>query len=166
MLPRPLNSFHNFGDFLIESGAVTSPMCALALDLSTEARNAFFALRSSKTKNHSFVMRADWETLKIELIADYPEGKSLDDIGMALPSTEPRFIVILPERQHPDGRKSYPIVMCAYCPQGMSPQVNIVYSNARTVLARDFQIQHIWDVHKKLALGDEELIEKFAANKW
>lgn len=141
-------------------------MCALAVDLTAEARNAFMTLRTSRTPNHAFVMRPDPDDLKIYLEHEYPEGKSLDDIAMQLPSNEPRFIVIMPERVHPDGRKSYPFVLCCYCPPGLSPQVNIVYSNSRTLIARDFQLNLIWDVHKKLALGDEELIDKFNTNKW
>lgn len=141
-------------------------MCALAMDLTQEARDAFYRLRTSRTPNHAFVMRPDPDDLKIYLEHEYPEGKSLDDIAMSLPSNEPRFVIIMPERVHPDGRKSYPFVLCCYCPPGLSPQVNIVYSNSRTLIARDFQLNLIWDVHKKLALGDEELIEKFNTNKW
>ena len=141
-------------------------MCALAMDLTSEARNAFMTLRTSRTPNHAFVMRPDPDDLKIYLEHEYPEGKSLDDIAMQLPSNEPRFIVIMPERVHPDGRKSYPFVLCCYCPPGLSPQVNIVYSNSRTLIARDFQLNLIWDVHKKLALGDDVLIDKFYTTKW
>jgi hypothetical protein len=141
-------------------------MCALAIDIVAEARNAFLSLRQSRTANHSLVLRADVDSLKVELEADYPEGKSLDDIAQSLPSSEPRFIVVMPERSHPDGRKSYPLILIVYLPAGLSPQVNIVYSNARTVIAKEFQIPLVWEVKKLLQLGDEELAEKLATNKW
>ena len=142
-------------------------MSHLAIDLTEEARNAFMKLRTSSTPNHSFVLRPDAETLRVELEAEYPEGKSLDDIAMAFPSNEPRFVIIMPERLHPDGiRKSYPIILCCYCPPGLAPQVNVVYSNARTLIAKDFQLNLVWEVHKKLALGDEELKDKLDSNKW
>lgn len=139
---------------------------AVHIDLTDAARQAFESLRHSRTPNHSFVLAADVDELKLNLVAEYPEGMSLDDIAMKLPSNEPRFIIIMPERVHPDGRKSYPFVLCCYCPQGLAPQVNIVYSNSRTVIAREFQMNLIWEVHKKLQLGDEELIDKFETNKW
>jgi hypothetical protein len=139
---------------------------AVALDLVSEARNAFEKLRTSRTPNHAIVLKPDSTTLRIELEADYPEGKSLDDIASHLPGNDTRLIVIMPECAHPDGRKSYPIVLCCYCPQGLPPQVNIVHSNARTLIVKEFQIQLIWDVKKKLALNDEDLVEKFNSKKW
>jgi hypothetical protein len=141
-------------------------MCALAIDIVAEARDAFLRLRHSRTANHALVLRADVNSLKVEVDADYPDGRSLDDIADSLPSTEPRFIIIMPERSHPDGRKSYPLVLIVHCPAGLSPQVNIVYSNARTIIARDFQLNLVWEVKKLLQLGDDELQEKFATGKW
>jgi hypothetical protein len=58
------------------------------------------------------------------------------------------------------------MVLICYCPPGLSPQVNVVYSNARTTLVKVFQLNLVWEVKKKLQLGDEELIDKFATNKW
>jgi hypothetical protein len=48
----------------------------------------------------------------------------------------------------------------------LAPQVNVVYSNARTLLVKEFQMNLVWEVKKKLQLGDEELVEKFNTNKW
>jgi hypothetical protein len=141
-------------------------MCALAIDLAAEARDAFSRLRHSRTANHSLVLRADVDSLKVELEAEYPDGKALDDIAEGLPSSEPRFIIIMAERAHPDGRKSYPLVLIAFCPPGLSPQVNIVHSNARTVIAHDFQLNLVWEVKKLLQIGDDELAEKLATGKW
>jgi hypothetical protein len=138
----------------------------LDLDLTAEVRHAFDDLRVSRTPNHALVIKTSEQTLKLELDGLYPEGKSLDDIAATLPSGEPRFIIIMPERVHPDGRKSYPIVLCSYCPSGLAPQVNVVYSNARTLLVKEFQMNLVWEVKKKLQLGDEELVEKFNTNKW
>jgi hypothetical protein len=141
-------------------------MCALAIDIVSEARNAFQKLRTSRTPNHAILLRPEQDELKVLLEQEFPEGKSLDELASLLPPAEPRFIVIMPERVHPDGRKSYPIVLVAYCPAGLAPQVNVVYSNARTALVRDFQLNLVWEVKKKLQLGDEELSDKFATNKW
>jgi hypothetical protein len=138
----------------------------VALDLVAEARNAYQRLRVGRTPNQCFVLRPDATTLKIELEADYPEGKSLGEIANDLPGNDTRLIVVMPERKHADGRKSYPIVLIAYCPQGLSPQVNIVHSNARTMVAKDFQLTLVWDVKKRLLLSDEALAEKLESNKW
>jgi hypothetical protein len=141
-------------------------MCALAIEVTAPCREAFVKLRTSRTANHSFIMRADIETLQVLLEHEFPEGKSLDEIINLLPNLEPRFIVVMPERDHPDGRKSYPLIFIAYCPAGLSPQINVVYSNARTTIAREFQLQYVWEVKKKLQIGDDELAEKLATNKW
>jgi hypothetical protein len=141
-------------------------MCALEIELTAPARDAFQSLRTSKTPNHAFILRTDPEKLQILVEHEFPEGKCLDELANLLPAIEPRFIALMPERIHPDGRKSYPMVLICYCPPGLSPQVNVVYSNARTTLVKVFQLNLVWEVKKKLQLGDEELVDKFATNKW
>ena len=139
----------------------------LGIDITQEVRDAFQRLRSSRNPNYAMLMAPDVQTLKLELLEEFPDGVSLDDLAMKLPSDKPRFIIYMPERLHPDGiRKSYPLILINYCPPGLSPQVNIVYSNSRTDLAKTFQLNHMWDIKKKLQLGDEELKEKFETNKW
>jgi hypothetical protein len=138
----------------------------VSLDLVADARNAFQKLRVSRTPNRCLVLRPDATNLTIELEMDYPDGKSLDEIADTLPGNDTRLIVIMPERSHSDGRKSYPMVLICYCPQGLSPQVNIVHSNARTMVAREFQLTLIWEVKKRLLLSDEALAEKLESNKW
>ena len=56
--------------------------------------------------------------------------------------------------------------MIAYCPSGLAPQVNIVFTNSRTSLSKAFQLDLIWDTKKAILLGDEELKERFETNKW
>jgi hypothetical protein len=139
----------------------------VSLDLVSEARNAYEKLRTSRVANHCIVLRPNPESLAIELEAEYPEGKSLDDIADSLPGNDTRLIVIMPERVHADGiRKSYPIILISYCPPSLPPQVNVVHSNARTMVMKDFQLTQVWDVKKKLALDDEAMVEKLAENKW
>ncbi|KAH0787794.1 glia maturation factor beta [Histomonas meleagridis] len=140
---------------------------SVSVDITSECRNAFDKLRVSRVPNHSFIIRPDPETLKCELEYEFPEGKSLDDLADLLPKNEPRFIVMMVERIHADGiRKSYPLLLIAYCPTGLAPQVNIVFTNARSSISRDFQLDLIWDVKKSILLGDEELKERFETNKW
>jgi hypothetical protein len=141
-------------------------MCALTIELTAPAREAFQKLRTSRTPNHAAILRADSETLQVLVEHEFPEGKPLDELVNLLPSVEPRFILLMPERIHPDGRKSYPLVLISYCPPGLAPQINVVYSNARTTLVREFSLNLVWEVKKKLQLGDEELLDKFATNKW
>lgn len=111
-------------------------------------------------------MKPDDATLSVQLVEEHPEGMTLDDVAQKLPKADPFFVIIMPERTHKDGRKSYPIVLIAYCPQGLSPQINIVYSNSRIQIAKEFNIQNVWQIKKKYQLGDEELAEKFETNKW
>jgi hypothetical protein len=141
-------------------------VCALTIDVGPEARQAFQKLRTSRTPNCAFILRTDPDSLKVSVEHEFPEGKALDNLATLLPVSEPRFIVLMPERVHADERKSYPLVLICYIPQGLSPQVNIVYSNTRTTLVKEFQLNLVWEVKKKLQLGDEELIEKFATNDW
>jgi hypothetical protein len=139
----------------------------VSLDLVSEARNAYEKLRTSRVTNHAIVLRPNPSSLAIELEAEYAEGKCLDDIADTLPGNDTRLIVMMPERVYPDGiRKSYPIILISYCPQGLPPQVNVVHSNARTMVMKEFQLTMVWDVKKKLALGDESLVDKLAADKW
>lgn len=138
----------------------------LGVDIVQEAKDAFQRLRTSRVPNYAIILRPDVDTLKVELEKEFNEGISLDDIINELPTNEPRFIVYMPERVHPDGRKSYPLILINYCPPGLPPQINIVYSNSRTELSKEFQINHLWDTKKRISLGDEELKEKFETNKW
>ena len=139
---------------------------SLTIEIQAPAKEAFQKLHSSRTPFHTVILKPNNQTQEVELVSEYPEGKKLDDIVSEIPSTEPRFIIHMPERVHADERKSYPIVMIAFCPKGLSPQANIIYTNSRTQLVRDFQIPYTWDVKKKLEIGDEELMECFATNKW
>ena len=138
----------------------------LSLTIQQPAKDAFQKLHSSRTPFHSIILKPNNQTQEIELVAEYPEGKKLDDLVMEVPAAEPRFIIHMPERVHADERKSYPLVLIAYCPKGLSPQANIIYTNARTQLVRDFQIPYTWDVKRKLDIADDGLVECFTTNKW
>lgn len=137
----------------------------LGIDITQEAKDAFQKLRTSRVPNYAIILSPDVETLKVNL-EEAIEGISLDDIAQKLPTDRPRFVVYMPERTHPDGRKSYPLILINYCPPGLPPQINIVYSNSRTELQKEFMINHLWDIKKRISLGDEELLEKFETNKW
>lgn len=140
---------------------------SLSVDITAEVRAAFDKLRVSRKPNHAMILRPDPVAVQLTLEHEFPEGKSLDDIGELMPRNEPRFIIMMPERIHPDGiRKSYPLLMIAYCPTGLPPQVNIIFTNSRTALSRAFQLDLIWDTKKAVYLGDEELKERFETNKW
>ena len=139
---------------------------SLQFDIEQEVRDAYERLRKSRTPNHCILLEPVESSLSVKLLEEHPEGVTLDDMAEKLPKTEPRFIISVPERTHKDGRKSYPIVLVAYCPPGLSPQVNIVYSNARIQLAKEFNLTNVWEIKKKYQLGDEELAEKFETNKW
>lgn len=140
---------------------------SVSIDIALDVQEAYQKLRTSRTPFHSILLKANVDELQVQLVEEFADGIKLDDILTKIPSDEPRFIVQMPERVHPDGiRKSYPIVMIAYCPAGLPPNVNIVYTNARAALQRTFQIQFIQDVKKKFQIGDEELIECFNTNKW
>ncbi|EAY09729.1 hypothetical protein TVAG_413780 [Trichomonas vaginalis G3] len=138
----------------------------MGLDITKEVRNAYDDLHHSRTPNHSMIMAPNVENLSVELLEEFKEGITLDDLAQKLPSDQPRFIIAMPERTHADGRKSYPIVLIAYCPAGQSAQTNIVYSNARSQIAKDFNITYVWEIKKRYQLGDEEMAEKFTTNKW
>ena len=138
----------------------------MVLNLTSEVRNAFQDLRKSRTPFHTIILTPDVENLSVILVENATEGIPFDDLSKKLPPDSPRIIISMPERVHPDGRKSYPIIMVAYCPNNLSPQVNIVYSNARTQIVREFQIQHVWEVKKKYSVNMEALQEKFDTNKW
>lgn len=141
-------------------------MCALQIPITEPAREAYQRLHSSRTPFHTIILKPNVQTQEIELVAEYPEGKHLDELINQLPSSEARFIIHMPERIHADERKSYPIVLIAYSPKGLSPQSNIIYTNSRSVIVRDFQIPFTWDIKRKLEMGDEELKERFETNKW
>lgn len=138
----------------------------MLLDITKEARNAYEELHRSRTANHAILLKPDVDTLSVQLLEEFKEGIPLDDLASKLPTDQPRFMIVMPERTHADGRKSYPIVLIAYCPPGQSPQTNIVYSNARGQIAKEFNITYVWEIKKKYQLGDEEMAEKFQTNKW
>ena len=139
---------------------------SLHFEIDQEVRDAFETLRKSRTPNHCILCAPDEERLSVKLLEEHPEGVPLDEMAEKLPKAEARFIITVPERVHKDGRKSYPIVLVAYCPMGLPPQLNIFYSNARVQLAKDFNITNVWEAKKKYQIGDEELAEKFQTNKW
>jgi len=141
-------------------------MCAMHLNITSEVRNAFQELRKSRVPYHTIVLSTDTTELSVNLVSEFKEGIPLEDVAATLPTNAPRIIICMPERVHPDGRKSYPMVLIPYCPPNLSPQANIVFSNARSQIALEFQLQNIWEVKKKYGLSNETLAEKLASGKW
>lgn len=138
----------------------------MTIDLDQQVREAYEALYKSRTAGHTIIFGCDDKQLKVVLLEEIKEGITLDDLANKLPNNEPRLVITMQERVHRDGHKSYPIILIAYCPAGLAPQVNIVYTNSRITVAKEFKIQYVWEEKKRFHIGDEELVEKFETNKW
>ncbi|KAL9715414.1 hypothetical protein Ac2012v2_002077 [Leucoagaricus gongylophorus] len=82
---------------------------------------------------------------------------SIDELAEVLPENAPRYVVLSHELNHPDGRKSYPLVLVNWAPT--SSETSLLTLHASALL--DFQ--KIADVSKVIEIRDgPELLTKEA----
>jgi hypothetical protein len=139
---------------------------SLDIDITPEAYEAVQAFRGSRTTGHTVILGIKVDPPQLVLDEAIPEGLPLEEVSAKMTQFNPKIILYLFERTHPDNRKSYPLVIICYFPPGLAPQVNVVYSNARMKIQSLTQIQSVWSVQKRFKLTNDSLQECFTSNKW
>lgn len=104
----------------------------------------------------AFIIKINKSKLVMEKIEQFDEI-SIDELAEELPENAPRYVVLSHELNHPDGRKSYPLVLVNWAPT--SSETSLLTLHASALL--DFQ--KIADVSKVIEIRDgPELLTKEA----
>lgn len=104
----------------------------------------------------AFIIKINKSKLVMEKVEQFDEI-SIDELAEELPENAPRYVVLSHELNHPDGRKSYPLVLVNWAPT--SSEISLLTLHASALL--DFQ--KIADVSKVIEIRDgPELLTKEA----
>lgn len=104
----------------------------------------------------AFIIKINKSKLVMEKVEQFDEI-SIDELAEELPENAPRYVVLSHELNHPDGRKSYPLVLVNWAPT--SSETSLLTLHASALL--DFQ--KIADVSKVIEIRDgPELLTKEA----
>eukprot|EP01088_Endostelium_zonatum_P010779 TRINITY_DN2437_c0_g1_i2.p1 TRINITY_DN2437_c0_g1~~TRINITY_DN2437_c0_g1_i2.p1 ORF type:complete len:109 (-),score=23.44 TRINITY_DN2437_c0_g1_i2:113-439(-) len=103
-------------------------------------------------------MKIDTKKQEVQL-EDVSEG-NLEDLAADLPEFAPRFLAYNYKWLHDDGRISYPLMFIFYCPEGISTQLNMLYSSTKTILVNELKFSKVFEVR-----DPEELTAKWVKDK-
>eukprot|EP01088_Endostelium_zonatum_P010778 TRINITY_DN2437_c0_g1_i1.p1 TRINITY_DN2437_c0_g1~~TRINITY_DN2437_c0_g1_i1.p1 ORF type:complete len:141 (-),score=32.16 TRINITY_DN2437_c0_g1_i1:113-535(-) len=129
--------------------------------ISDEVKTAFKKFQGGGAKdkpNAVFKMKIDTKKQEVQL-EDVSEG-NLEDLAADLPEFAPRFLAYNYKWLHDDGRISYPLMFIFYCPEGISTQLNMLYSSTKTILVNELKFSKVFEVR-----DPEELTAKWVKDK-
>ncbi|KAG0256140.1 hypothetical protein BGZ95_005572 [Linnemannia exigua] len=116
-----------------------------------------FAKRSQG--NAALICKIDKNKLLIEEEED-EENLSIEELAELLPENTPRYVVLSFELKHDDGRLSYPLVFLYYSPNGVKPELNMLYASAKTYFQNKVGLGKVLDLQDADSLTDDWLRSK------
>lgn len=88
------------------------------------------------------------------------EGITIDELQEALPSHQPRYIILSYKHVHDDGRISFPLCFIYYTPQDSHMELQVMYAGSKIALQRDLQLTKTYEIRELEELTEEWLLEK------
>ncbi|KAF9968797.1 hypothetical protein BGZ70_005601 [Mortierella alpina] len=134
-----------------------SSTCDIDPNLVAKLKAFRFAKRSQGIA--ALICKIDKNKLLIEEDEDL-QLESLDELAESLPENTPRYVVVSYELKHDDGRVSYPLVFIYYSPNGVKPELNMLYASAKTHFQTANDLGKVFDLHDA-----ESLTEKWMRTK-
>ena len=145
-------------DFLLVMSTTTT-VCAPTDDLIAAAKK--FRFRKAKTVGALF-MKADQDSLSVDLEDEVHEDISIEDIAEKLPTSEPRYLLISYVLNHSDGRVSYPLCFVFYTPPTASSTLKMLYSASKTFIEQKVNATKSFELRDSDELDDEWLMEELS----
>jgi len=108
---------------------MTEKLNICEVDQEVQKKLKKFRLRK-ETNNAAYILKIDPEKLMV-VEDEYHEDVDVDELREELPSHVPRYVVYSFEKNHPDGRKSYPLAFIFISPQGTKPELQMMYAASR-----------------------------------
>jgi len=137
-------------------------MSTHTVDIPQSLKDSLRKFRFSRRNAGSaaIVVKINKQKLVMEEVEQF-DNISIEELAEELPENSPRFVVISYELDHPDGRKSFPLVLINWAPT--SSEMGMLTLHASAFL--DFQATA--DVSKVIEIrdGPEELTKKIINDK-
>lgn len=85
---------------------------------------------------------------------------SIEDLQEALPSHQPRYIVLSYKQEHKDGRVSYPLCFIFYTPRDSHAELQMMYAGTKIALQHEANLTRSYEIRELEELTEEWLLEK------
>ena len=121
-----------------------------------------FRFRKEKDTT-ALILKVDREKQQI-LIDCVMEDTDIQDIQEALPSHQPRYIIISYRRNHSDGRVSFPLCFIFYTPRDSHAELQMLYAGTKMALQKECSLTRSFDIRELEELTEEWLLEKLGNN--
>ncbi|KAG0374989.1 MAG: glia maturation factor gamma [Linnemannia gamsii] len=119
------------------------------------------AFRFAKRSQGNAALICKIDKNKLLIVEDQDEEDlSIDDLAELLPENTPRYVVLSFELKHDDGRLSYPLVFLYYSPNGVKPELNMLYASAKTYFQNKAGLGKVFDVQDAENLTEDWLRHK------
>ncbi|KAF5288983.1 hypothetical protein FQA39_LY03862 [Lamprigera yunnana] len=141
------------------SSANSVNICSIGEDV----RKALEEFRFRKeTDTTALILKVDREKQEI-IIDDVMEDVEITDLQEALPSHQPRYVIISYRRKHDDGRVSYPLCFIFYTPRDSHAELQMLYAGSKMSLQKECSLTRSYDVRELEELTEEWLLGKLGA---
>uniref|UniRef100_A0A8R1HZ77 ADF-H domain-containing protein n=2 Tax=Caenorhabditis japonica TaxID=281687 RepID=A0A8R1HZ77_CAEJA len=108
----------------------------------------------------ALIFKIGRETHKLECEHQWDDC-TLEELKDELPSQQPRFVLISWCKKHADERISYPMLFVYYCPNGSSPELQMMYAGSRNHIVNECSVSKNIEVRDIDELDDDLLDSKF-----
>ncbi|KAG8966235.1 hypothetical protein FRC03_012246 [Tulasnella sp. 419] len=131
------------------------------IDIPQELKSSLRKFRFARHKgNAAFIAKVNKQKLIIEEVEVLKEI-TIEDLVEELPESSPRYIVLSYDLTHPDGRKSNPLLLINWTPEGSETSIVTLHASAFILF------QDIADANKTLEVrdGQDGLTQRVVENK-
>ncbi|CAD6199345.1 unnamed protein product [Caenorhabditis auriculariae] len=136
----------------------TLAICSVPDEVKEKLRDFRFAKSSSM---NALIVKVQKETQEFAVEEEYLDS-NLDEIRDELPAQQPRFLLLSWCRKHDDGRQSFPLLLVYYCPNGCSPDLQMLYAGSRNHLIKECDLTKTIELRDLDDLTDEFIVSKLA----
>ncbi|EDV20234.1 uncharacterized protein TRIADDRAFT_61212 [Trichoplax adhaerens] len=133
-------------------------ICDIGDDLKKKLRKFRFR---QETNNAAILLKIDAESREIVWDEEY-EDVTLDDLQSELAEHLPRYILYCYCHEHQDGRKSYPLCLIFYSPQGSKPEIQMMYAGSKNNLVKTVEVSKVFEIRSLDELTDEWVKSKLS----
>jgi len=132
-------------------------ICEVSIEAKEEIKR--FRFRKEKT-NAALILKVDPDTHSVFVDEQLEDIDDIDELRMALPEHQPRFVIYSCRIDHSDGRVSFPMVFIFSTPQDAKPQLQMMYAGSKLSLVKEVSLTKVYEIRELEELTDEWLAEK------
>lgn len=107
----------------------------------------------------TLIVKVDREKQEIIVDEELTDIK-VDALQEALPSHQPRYVVLSYKQEHKDGRVSFPLCFIFYTPRDSHAELQMMYAGSKIALQHEANLTRSYEVREIEELTEEWLLEK------